>query len=53
MQAVKSVESKQENRYRDAVDEYYTFVKEFPMSEHRKDAEKFFKRSQKFLEKYE
>lgn len=53
MQAVKSVESKMEDRYRDTVDEYYTFTKEFPESEHRKDADRFFRRSQRYLEKHE
>lgn len=51
MQAEKSVESKMEDRYRDTVDEYYTFVKEFPESEHRKDADRFYKKAQRFLEK--
>ena len=50
MQAVKSVEEKMEDRYRDTVDEYYTFVKEFPESKHRKDADRYFKKSQKYLE---
>lgn len=51
MQAEKSVESKMEDRYRDTVDEYYTFVKEFPESEHRKDADRFFKKAQRYLDK--
>ncbi|MEE3482781.1 MAG: outer membrane protein assembly factor BamD [Bacteroidales bacterium] len=53
MQAVKSVESKMEDRFRDTVDEYYNFVKEFPESEHRKDAEKFYSRAKKYLQSIE
>ncbi len=51
MQAVKSVEAKMEDRYRDTLDEYYTFVKEYPESSHRKEADRFFKRAQRYLEK--
>lgn len=50
MQAVKSVESKMEDRYRDTVDEYYTFIKEYPDSKHRKDADKYYKKAQKYLD---
>lgn len=41
--ATRSVEEKKELRLSDALDEYFTFVDEYPNSEHRKDAEKFYK----------
>lgn len=40
--AVNSVDSKKEQRLSEALDEYFTFVDEFPDSEHRKDADKFY-----------
>lgn len=40
--AVRSVEEKKELRLSDALDEYFTFVDEFPESEYRKDADKFY-----------
>lgn len=51
MQAVKSVETKKEDRYRDTIDEYYNFVRDFPESDHKKEAEKYFKKSKVFLDK--
>lgn len=51
MQAVKSVETKKEDRYRDTIDEYYNFVRDFPESDHKKEAEKYFKKSKGFLDK--
>ncbi len=40
--AVRSVDSKKDQRLSEALDEYFTFVDEFPESEHRKDAEEFY-----------
>jgi len=40
--AVRSVEEKKDLRLSDALDEYFTFVDEFPGSDHRKEAEKFY-----------
>ncbi|MBN2744909.1 outer membrane protein assembly factor BamD [Breznakibacter xylanolyticus] len=45
IQAVKSIEEKQEDRARDAVDEYYSFINEFPESKHLKKAEQIYKES--------
>lgn len=42
-QAVLSTRDKQEERYREALDEYYSYVNEFPSGKHRKDAERIFK----------
>jgi outer membrane protein assembly factor BamD len=40
--AQESVLERQQERYRDAVDEYYTFKNEFPESKYLKEAEKIF-----------
>jgi len=40
--AQESVLSKRDERYRDAIDEYYAFRNEFPESEHIKEADKMF-----------
>lgn len=45
--AVQSVEEKQMDRYRDAIDEYYAYKNEFPESKYLKDAEKIFENSSK------
>ena len=47
--AVFSVEDKGEERYREAVDEYYAFKNEFPESKYMKDADRIFKEAQKIL----
>ena len=38
-----------ESFYREAVDEYYAFVNEFPESKYSKEAEDIFRKSQKEL----
>ena len=43
IQAVKSIETKQDERARDAVDEYYSFINEFPESKYLKKAEQIYK----------
>lgn len=40
--AAQSVQDKQLERYRDAVDEYYAFINEFPDSKYKKEADKIF-----------
>ncbi|WP_075603057.1 outer membrane protein assembly factor BamD [Saccharicrinis aurantiacus] len=52
IQAVKSVDKKKEERMRDAVDEYYSFVNEFPESDYMKKAVKMFDDASKQI-KYE
>ncbi len=49
IQADRSVLAKQADRYRDAIDEYYSFVNEYPESEYRRDADKILSRSEKGL----
>lgn len=48
--AVESVQDKQLDRYRDAIDEYYAFKNEFPDSQNMKEAEKIFRESTKKTE---
>ena len=47
--AVYSVEERKEERYREAVDEYYAFMNEFPESKYSKEANHIFEESQKVL----
>lgn len=48
-QAQLSVEAKKEGRYRETIDEYYSFISEFPNTEASKEAEKIFKTSKEFV----
>jgi len=50
--AENSVEDKKMERYQNAVDEYYSFIGEFPNSESAKAAEKMFETANKALTKY-
>ncbi len=47
--AVYSVEERKEERYREAVDEYYAFMNEFPESKYAKEANHIFEESKKIL----
>ena len=47
--AQESVLEKRDDRYRDAIDEYYAFKNEFPESTHMKEAERIFRISTKNL----
>ena len=47
--AVYSVEERKEERYREAVDEYYAFMNEFPESKFAKEAQHIFEETQKVL----
>lgn len=51
MQAVKSVEKKMEDRYRDTDDEYYNYIGEFPDGKYKKEAEHIHEKTQKYLQK--
>lgn len=48
-QATLSVQDKQEERYREAQDEYYSYKNEFPDGKHRKEADRLHKEIEKFL----
>ena len=45
--AQESVYERQQERYRDAIDEYYTFKNEFPESKYMDEAEKIFRDASK------
>ena len=47
--ALHSVEDKKIDRYRDTVDEYYSFKNEFPSSKHIPEAEEYYKESLKVI----
>lgn len=48
-QAYQSFEDKKIDRYRNAIDEYYNFVNEFPTGKFRKQADKIFNESKKIV----
>ena len=47
--AVQSVESKRMERYRDAADEYYGFLNEYPETKYKKEVERIFSQVDKIL----
>jgi len=47
--AKNSIRSKQQERYQDTVDEYYTFIDEFPQSQFAREAERIYNESTEFL----
>ena len=49
-QAINSVEAKKMDRARDAEDEYYNFITEYPESKHRNAAERIGKEMKRILE---
>jgi len=50
--ATQSFQEKLMERYRDALDEYYSFVNEFPNGKHRRQADKIFKEVTKIVKDY-
>jgi outer membrane protein assembly factor BamD len=48
-QALQSVEERKMDRYRNAIDEYYNFINEFPDGKFRKQADKIFSESKKIV----
>jgi outer membrane protein assembly factor BamD len=47
LRAANSIESKQKERYQKTVDEYYSFIAEFPESKYRKEMDGFFNIAQR------
>ncbi|MCL4483118.1 MAG: outer membrane protein assembly factor BamD, partial [Bacteroidetes bacterium] len=47
--AENSIEEKKRERLNSELDEYYTFVDEFPKSKYRKEADKFFTSTKKMM----
>jgi outer membrane assembly lipoprotein YfiO len=45
--AENSIESKKKDRYQTTIDEYYSFISEFPQSKWKKEAQKIYERSEK------
>lgn len=48
-QSVLSVAAKQDERYREAQDEYYSYINEYPSGKHRKEADRLNKEIERFL----
>jgi len=48
-QAVQSVSDRKADRYRNAIDEYYNFINEFPSGKFRKQADNIFNESKKIV----
>lgn len=51
--AKQSVDSKKEERYHNAIDEYYGFTNEFPESPYMKEAQELFSKAEKYVKKEE
>ena len=51
-EADQSVEIKKVDRFRDVIDEYYSFINDYPQSENRKEADNIFKIAQKYVKDY-
>lgn len=49
MYADRSIQSKKKERYQSAVDDYYSFISEFPESKYMREANRYYKNSAKFL----
>lgn len=49
--AFKSMPDKQKIRYQDTMDDYYSFMEEFPKSKYSKDVEDIFQKTDSFLKK--
>ena len=47
--AANSVKSKEDERYQEALDSYYTFTSEYPKSEYNKEVERIYDRTQRNL----
>lgn len=53
IQAVNSIEKKREERVRDTIDEYYSFINEFPEGKYRRKADKILDDSEIMLKDYD
>jgi outer membrane protein assembly factor BamD len=53
MLAVNSVQSKQTERFQDAIDEYFSFIAEFPESRNKKEADEIYKEASKYVKEPE
>ena len=48
-EAVQSIEEKKPERFRDVIDEYYSFINDYPSGEYSKEAENIFKVANKYV----
>lgn len=48
-EATQSVEEKKIDRFRDVIDEYYSFINEFPESSNMKEAKRMFNVANKYV----
>lgn len=48
--AAQSVDTKKEERYHDAIDEYYGFTNEYPESKYTKEAQQLFKKASRYVQ---
>jgi outer membrane protein assembly factor BamD len=53
MLALNSIQSKQTERFQDAIDEYFTFISEFPNSKDKKEADEMHETTSKFVKEPE
>jgi len=51
--ASNSVQSKQTERFQDAIDEYYTYIAEFPESSYKKEADEIYQDASRFVKEPE
>ena len=49
MLAVNSIESKQPERFQDSIDDYYSFIAEYPESKFSKDATRMYDNASQYL----
>ncbi len=48
-EARQSIDERREERYRDVVDEYYSFINNYPDTKNRKEADNIFKIAEKHV----
>jgi len=51
--AVNSIQSKQTERFQDAIDEYYTYIAEFPESRNKEEADEMYQEASRFVKQPE
>jgi len=51
--AVNSIQSKQTERFQDAIDEYYTYIAEFPESRNKEEADEMYQDASRFVKQPE
>ena len=51
-EALQSTDERKEDRFRDVIDEYYSFINDFPESNNRHEADNIFKIASKHVKNY-